>query len=90
MSWYEPQRPRQIVRIAASQVKNPSTKSWLRNDAKGTWENMVKRYLDGVPEIIEKKGLHLSDAQIDEEIAHYLIMAALEATLANAKKRKKR
>lgn len=89
MSWYEPQRPRRIVQLAATQVKNPSTKSWLRDDDKGTWENMASRYLDGAPAMIEKKGLQLSEAQIDEEIAHYLIMAALEATLANAKKRKR-
>lgn len=90
MIWYDLERPRQIVRLAASQVKNPSTKHWLHDDDKGTWENMARRYLDGVPEILKAKGLQLTDEQIDDEIAHYLILAALEATLANASKRKKR
>ena len=90
MIWYDLDRPRRIVKLAASQVKNPSTKHWLRDDDKGTWENMAKRYLDGVPEILKAKGLQLTDEQIDDEIAHYLILAALEATLTNASKRKRR
>jgi hypothetical protein len=90
MLLFDPSRPRQIVELAASRVKNPSTKSWLRNDERGTWENTAKRYLERVPEILAAKNLQMTDEQIDDEIATMLSVSALEATLANAIKHKKR
>ena len=90
MSWFEHTRPRQIVNLAASRVKNPSTKSWLKEDAEGTWERAAAKYLEGAPAIIEAKHLEMTDEMIDDEIASILTISALEATLAHATKRKKR
>jgi hypothetical protein len=76
--------------MAAEDTKDPSTKSWLRNDEEGTWEHRAKELLDKAPDIIAAKNLTMTDEQIDEEIASILKMSALEAMLAHAKKRKRK
>lgn len=88
MSWFDPSRPRTIVKLAASRVRNPSTKSWLKNDEEGTWEKTAERYLERVPALLEAKKLKLTDDQINDEVATMLTVSALEASLAHARKRK--
>lgn len=80
-------RPRRIVRLAASRVKASQAKSWLKNDEEGTWESQAKRYLEQVPALMAKKNLNLTEEQVDDEIASALQISALEAVLAHAKKR---
>jgi hypothetical protein len=90
MSWFDPERPREIVALAASNTKDPATKTWLLYDEKGMWENTAKKYLERVPELLVAKNLQLTDKQINEEIAVSLGLQALEATLSHIRKRKER
>jgi hypothetical protein len=87
-SEYPHDRARRIVRLAAKQVKNPSTKSWLLADERGTWERNALDYLAKTAD--KARELGLSDERVDEEIAYKLGYLALQASLENAKKKQKR
>lgn len=77
--------------MAARNVKASSVKAWLTNDEYGTWEKTAQDYLDKVPELKAQKNLHhMTDEQIDDEIAYVIGLAALEAALKNAEKKQKR
>ena len=82
MSDYE--RARKIVRAAAAQVKDRSTRAWLLADERGTFEKMAKEYLDRTAE--RAKELGMSASAIDEEIATIIGFNAMAAQLQNLKK----
>ena len=77
-------RARRIVRLAAKQVKNPSTKSWLLADERGTWEKAARDYLEKTAD--KASSLEMSEDKVDEEIAVVLGLQALQASLEHAKK----
>lgn len=83
-------RPRSIVKLAASQTKAAEVKNWLIRDEQGAWEKMARDYLARVPALMEQQKIVLSDSQIDDEIATAIRLAALEASIARAKKEKRR
>jgi hypothetical protein len=87
-SEYPHDRARRIVRLAAKQVNNPSTKSWLLADERGTWERTALDYL--VKTADKARELGLSDERVDEEIAYKLGLSALQASLEHVKKKQKR
>ena len=77
-------RPRKIVRLAADQVKNPSTKAWFLADEKGFWEKQARDLLEKSAD--KARSLGLSEDQVNEETANYLGYLALTAALEHAKK----
>lgn len=77
-------RARRIVRLAAKQVKNPSTKSRLLADERGTWEKAARDYLEKTAD--KARSLGMSEDKVDEEIAVVLGLQALQASLEYAKK----
>lgn len=85
MSDYE--RARKIVRLAASHVKDPSTRAWLLADERGMFEKLANEYLDKTAE--RAKELDMSASQIDDEIATVLGLNALTAQLEHQKKRRR-
>jgi len=82
-------RPRRIVKLAASRVRASQAKSWLKNDEEGTWERRAKELLARAPALIAEKNLQMSEEDVDDEIASILQISALEALLARAKKQRK-
>jgi hypothetical protein len=81
-------RARRIVRLAADQVKNPSTKSWLWEDEIGSWERQALEYLAKTAD--KARELGMSSELVDDEIANRLGFLALKASLEHAEKRTKR
>jgi len=81
-------RARKIVRLAANQVKNPSTKSWLLADERGTWEKRARDLLEKSAE--KARELGMSEDQVNEEAANYLGYLALTASLKHAEKHSKK
>ena len=77
-------RAREIVRLAADQVKNPSTKSWFLADERGTWEKSAREYLEKTAD--RARDLGMSEDQVNEEIANHLGYLALTAALEHATK----
>lgn len=88
MSEFTYDRARKIVRLAAAQVKNPSTKSWLLADERGTWEKAANDYLTKTAD--KARELGMSEDQVNEEIAVILGYQALQAALEHAKKPRRR
>ena len=84
MSAFAYDRARKIVRMAADQVKNPSTKSWLLADERGTWEKAALDYLQKTAD--KARELGMSEKKVDEEIAIVLGLQALQASLEHTKK----
>jgi hypothetical protein len=82
------QRAHTIVQLAATLTKVGSVKSWLRCDEKGTWEKEALQLLERVKD--KAAAQHISEEQVNEEIAKYLVYLAVSATLQDAKKRSKR
>lgn len=78
-------RSRKIVRQASSLVKNPSTKAWLRDDERGTWEALAAELLTRTAD--KARELRLTEERVDEEIAAELGYRALNATLEHARQR---
>lgn len=85
--YYDYKRVRNIIRIAAAKVKNPSTKSWLLADERGTWEREVGDLLKKSADRARELGL--SEAQVNEETANYIGYLALAASLKHAETRSK-
>jgi len=88
VSDYTYDRARKIVRLASTYVKNPSTKSWLLADERGTFEKEAKEYL--VKTAARAAELGMSEEQVDEEIANRLGYLALTAMLENQQKKKRK
>lgn len=84
MTTFDHDRARRIVRLAADQVKNPSTKSWLLADERGTWEKAARDYLEKTAD--KARSLGMSEDKVDEEIAVVLGFQALQASLEHARK----
>lgn len=79
------ERARKIVRLAAS--TKSSAQHWLQFDEYGTWERRAAEQLRSTAEKVVELGL--TPSQVDEEIAIQLRVEALQAMLADAKKKKK-
>jgi len=86
----DPQRVRRIRHLAASMAKKrlgeTNVHSWLLNDEKGTWDKDIDRYLHETQEKAER--LHMTEQKVDEEIAGHVLLLAMQAALAEMKKRK--
>lgn len=75
-------RPRTIIKEAASQTGVTAVKAWLVMDEQGTWERRVKELLGKVeraqeaddPEVVD-----LSDKEVNALIAHRILGEALQA-----------
>jgi len=78
-------RAREIVRLAAEQVKDPSTRYWLLADERGTFEKAARKYLEETAD--KARALGMSNAKVNEEIAVMLALSAVEAFLKRARKR---
>jgi len=72
-------RAREIVRLAAEQVQDPSTRYWLLADERGTFEKAATRYLEQVTD--RAKELRMSNEKVNEEIAVMIALSAVEAFL---------
>ncbi len=81
----DPERARKIVRLAASRVKDSSTRDWLLADERGTWEKRAQEYLDKTAAKAVELGM--SAARVDDEIATVLSLSALTVQLEHRKKR---
>jgi hypothetical protein len=84
----DPERARRIVRLAATHVKDPSTRSWLLADERGTFEKLAEEYLDKTS--ARAAQLEMSADEVDDEIATVIGLRALTAQLEHQKKRKRR
>lgn len=79
-------RERAIVRLASQRAKLETTKHWLWRDERGTWEREARSYLEicqGLHKLKDK-----TEAEINEIVADFLVLMALRAELASAKKQK--
>jgi hypothetical protein len=81
-------RARKIVRLAADQVKNPSSKAWFLADEHGFWEKQARDLLEKSAD--KARDLGLSEDQVNAETANYLGYLALTAALENAKKKSRK
>ncbi len=81
---FDVDRPRRIVRLAASEETSAS--EWLRLDERGTWERRAAELLASTAAKAAELGME--PAAVDGEIATRLRYEALTALLADAKKRK--
>lgn len=70
-------RAREIVRLAAEQVKDPSTRYWLLADDRGTFEKAAKQYLDQTAGRAQE--LRMSNDKVNAEIATMISLSAVEA-----------
>lgn len=81
-------RARAIVALAAAEPS--AAQEWLRRDERGSWERTALDYLAKLdtPAVQAKLAARpMTDAQVNEEIAGRLRLEALEAMLADARKR---
>lgn len=82
------ERARGIVQLAA--LGSPSSvREWLKRDEFGGWERsalglLAKLEEPAVAARIAARGA--TDADVDQELAHELVLAALTAALADARK----
>lgn len=79
-----PNRAREIVKLAAK--GRHSASQWLKLDERGTWEQMARTYLEDFGDKMRARGA--SEKDVDEGIALMLRLAAIEALLRDAKRRK--
>ena len=77
-------RAREIVRLAAEQVKDPSTRFWLLADERGTFEKAARKYLEETAD--KARALGMPNEKVNEEIAVMLALSAVEAFLKRARK----
>ena len=77
-------RAREIVRLAAEQVKDPSTRYWLLADERGTFEKAARKYLEETAD--KARALRMTNEKVNEEIAVMLALSAIEAFLKRARK----
>jgi hypothetical protein len=79
-------RAREIVRLAAEQVKDPSTRYWLLADERGTFEKAARKYLEETAD--KARALGMTNEKVNEEIAVMLALSAIEAFLKRTRKGK--
>jgi hypothetical protein len=77
-------RAREIVRLAAEQVKDPSTRYWLLADERGTFEKAAWKYLEETAD--KARALGMTNEKVNAEIAVMLALSAVEAFLKRARK----
>lgn len=73
-------RAREIVRLAAEQVKDPSARYWLLADERGTFEKAARKRLEDTAD--KARALGMSNAEISVMIA----LSAVEAFLTRPRK----
>ena len=78
-------RCRKIVKMASESVQATEVKSWLFRDERGTHELYAAELLEKVAALPPERTAGLSEAQIDEELAAYVALAALNATISHYK-----
>lgn len=76
-------RAREIIRLAAEQVKDPSTRYWLLADERGTFEKAARKYLEETAD--KARALGMPNEKVNEEIAVMLALSAVEAFLKRAR-----
>lgn len=84
------ERCRRIVKLAAESVDARSVKAWLIQDEHGKHERYAADLLAKVAALPPEKTAGRTETSIDEELASYVALAALEATMAHEKKRRNR
>lgn len=77
-------RAREIVRLAAEQVKDPSTRYWLLADERGTFEKAARKYLEETAD--KARSLGMPNEKVNEEIAVLIALSAVEAFLKRPRK----
>jgi hypothetical protein len=77
-------RAREIVRLAAKQVKDPSARYWLLADERGTFEKEARKYLEETAD--KARALGMANEKVNEEIAVMLALSAVEAFLKLSRK----
>lgn len=83
------ERARAIVKLAAEGAPS-SVKPWLTLDEFGSWEKSAQALLERVnePEVLAsltKRGI-TTEADVNQMLANELVLAALQAALADARK----
>jgi hypothetical protein len=79
-------RAREIVRLAAEQIKDPSARYWLLADERGTFEKAARKYLEETAD--KARTLGMTNEKVNEEIAVMLALSAVEAFLKRTRKGK--
>jgi len=79
-------RARKIVLLAASRTKVAYAREWLRRDERGVWEQRALSLLDETSERAHQLGL--DDEDVDRQIAIKLEHDALDAMVAERRKRR--
>ncbi len=77
-------RARKIVLLAAK--SSPSARSWLKADEHGVFEKQVNELLESTKAAAEK--LMLSEGAVDDQIATVIALRALNALIAEKKKKR--
>lgn len=85
------ERARRIVRLAATRVKDPFTRSWLLADAREIFVQLTEEYLDKTS--VKAAQLKMCAEKVDDEIATVISLIGLRALtgqLEHQKERKRR
>lgn len=83
----DPARLRRIVSLASARTEISSVRAWLFEDPRGTWESLARKLLESSEE--RACDLGLTEAQVDDQAADAILLFALRAELATARKRSK-
>jgi hypothetical protein len=67
--------------LAARRSKDPAVKRWFLDDSEGTWERKARELLASSAERAAE--LNLSEAEVDDQIATFLRLQAVEAVLSH-------
>ena len=81
-------RARGIVQLAVLDAPS-SVREWLKRDEFGTWEQAARKLVAKLddPEIAAKvQARGATPEEVDQQLAHELVLAALTAALADARK----
>ena len=81
-------RARNIVNLAAADARKSnlhSVECWLHADENGTFERMAEEIVADTAE--RAAHLHLSEEAVNVQVAKILVLNALEAAIANKRRR---
>lgn len=79
-------RARDLVKEASNRIVNTATKTWLREDPKGTWEILATELLNNEQARVLMAEKGLTEDHLFNEAADLLALRALRAALNVAKK----
>ena len=80
-------RPRQIVELASTLVRNNYSREWFRRDEFGGWEKRAEALLEETAE--KAASLGMTEAAVNREIASHLALISIEAQIRNPAKIKR-